>query len=77
LIAKHQPQLGFVPSVCPETWCLGLDELWRAGLATAAFDLGAPADRIRTTGRGFLLPLGLPAGAINNALLAAVRVSGQ
>jgi hypothetical protein len=47
--------------------------LWRAGLRVAAFDTGAPAERIRRTGRGFLLPLGLPAGAINDTLLNAAR----
>ncbi len=71
LIMAQRAQLGFVPSICPETWCLGLGDLWRAGLPVAAFDIGAPAERIQRTGRGFLLPLGLAAGAINNALVAA------
>ena len=66
------PSLALLPSVWPETWYFGLTELWRAGLSVAAFDFGAPAERIRRTGRGFLLPLGLPPRAINNALLAAV-----
>jgi hypothetical protein len=43
----------------------------------AAFDFGAPAARIRDTGRGFLLPLGLPPRGINNALVAAVGLSGH
>ena len=59
----------------PETWCLSLAEAWQAGLAVAAFDVGAQAERIRGTGRGFLLPLGLPAGSVNNALLAACGLS--
>ena len=37
-----------------------------------AFDLGAQAERIRRTGRGWLLPLGLPPPAINNACLRCV-----
>jgi hypothetical protein len=41
----------------------------------AAFDIGAPAERIRGTGRGFLLPLGLPAHAINSALMAVIGLS--
>jgi len=60
-----------LPSVVPETWCHTLTEAWSAGLQVAAFDLGAQAERIRAGGRGFLLPLGLSAGAINDALLAA------
>jgi GT2 family glycosyltransferase len=71
LIARQNAQLGFVASICPETWCLSLGDMWRAGLRAAAFDIGAPAERIRHTGRGILLPLGLSPSAINNALLAA------
>jgi len=73
LIAQQNAGLGFVPSICPETWCLSLGNIWRAGLLAAAFDTGAPAERIRRTGRGVLLPLGLSASAINNTLIAAMR----
>lgn len=61
--------LAFIPSIWPETWCFTLSEAWRAGLYTLAFDLGAQAERIRASGRGALLPLGLPAGRINDVLL--------
>ncbi len=71
LIAMQRASLGFLPSIWPETWSLGLSELWRGTLPVAAFDLGAPAERIRRTGRGILLTPGLPSYAINNALVAA------
>jgi glycosyltransferase involved in cell wall biosynthesis len=71
LIIAQRAAMGFVPSIWPETWCLSLGDIWRAGLPAAAFDIGAPAERIRHTGKGFLLPLGLSASAINNALVAA------
>ena len=64
-----------LPSIFPETWCLSLAEAWHAGLRVVAFDIGAQAERIRQTGRGILLPLGLPAHAINNALLAAAGLA--
>ena len=73
LIRAQNAALAFLPSISPETWCLTLTELWRAGLRAAAFDIGAPADRIRRTGRGFLLPLGMRAHAINDALSDAAR----
>lgn len=73
LIEAQRAALALLPSIWPETWCLGLTELWRAGLRVAAFDIGAPAERIRQTGRGFLLPLGLAPRAINDALLNAAR----
>jgi hypothetical protein len=77
LIAAQRASLGFVPSICPETWCLGLGDLWRAGLRAAAFDIGAPAERIRRTQGGIVLPLGLSANAINNRLVAAIRAAGH
>jgi glycosyltransferase involved in cell wall biosynthesis len=73
LIRAQNAALALLPSIWPETWCLGLTELWRAGLRVAAFDIGAPAERIRRTGRGFLLPLGLSPPRINDALLNAAR----
>ena len=74
LIRRQRAALGFLPSVWPETWCFAQSEMWRAGLRVAAFDIGAPAERIRAApGRGLLLPLGLPPAAINNALLAAAH----
>jgi glycosyltransferase involved in cell wall biosynthesis len=75
LIVEQKARLGFIASICPETWCLSLGDIWRAGLRAAAFDIGAPAERIRSTGRGILLPLGLSASAINNTLVAAMRTA--
>jgi glycosyltransferase involved in cell wall biosynthesis len=73
LIRAQKAALALLPSIWPETWCLGLTELWRAGLRVAAFDIGAPAERIRRTGRGFLLPLNLAPAAINDTLLKWAR----
>jgi len=75
-VLRQDADLGFLPSIAPETWCLGLTELWLAGLYVAAFEIGAPAERIRNTGRGFLLPPHLPPGAINNALVNVMASSG-
>jgi glycosyltransferase involved in cell wall biosynthesis len=77
LIKAQRATIAWLPSIFPETWCLSLAEAWRAGLSVAAFDIGAPAERIRRTGRGILLPLGLPSHAINNALIAAAGLSRQ
>ncbi|MGI4978363.1 MAG: glycosyltransferase [Janthinobacterium lividum] len=78
VLARRQgAQFGFVPSVWPETWCYALSELWRAGLDVAAFALGAQAERIRNAGHGLLLPPGLPAGQVNDALLRAALDAGR
>jgi hypothetical protein len=70
VIAGLRADLAFIPSIWPETWCFTLSEAWRAGLYTLAFDLGAQAERIIATGRGAVLPLGLPAARINDLLLS-------
>lgn len=71
LLRAQSAHLAFLPSIWPETWGFTLGLAWRAGLHAAVFDIGAMAARIRATGHGIVLPLGLPAGAINNALLRA------
>ena len=77
LIRAQDPHLAWIPSLWPETWCFTLGHAWRAGLSVAAFDIGAPAERIRRTRRGWLLPLGLTPPAINNALLALRGIAGD
>ncbi len=69
LIRAQGADLAFLPSVWPETWCFALTDVWKAGLDAAVFDIGVPAARVRRTGRGWVLPLGLPAPRLNQALL--------
>jgi glycosyltransferase involved in cell wall biosynthesis len=57
LLARHGIGLVVTPSIWPETFGLVLSEAWLAGLPVAAFDLGAPAERIREHGGGWLAPL--------------------
>jgi GT2 family glycosyltransferase len=70
LIARQQAALAWLPSIWPETWCYTLTEAWQAGLDVLAFDIGAPAERIRRTGRGWVCPLGISAAALNDRMLA-------
>jgi glycosyltransferase involved in cell wall biosynthesis len=70
LLHSLQADLAFLPSIWPETWCFALSEAWSAGLYAIAFDLGAQAARLRKTGRGAVLPLGMPAPRINDWLLS-------
>ncbi len=76
LVRAQFAQLAWQPSIWPETWCFTLGVAWRAGLRVAAFDIGAPAERIRRTGRGWVMPLGLPAPAVNTALLGFAAPAG-
>jgi len=70
LIRKQQAELGFLPALWPETWSYCLSQMWQAGLDVVAFDIGTPAERIRRSGRGSLLPLGLSPAAACQALIA-------
>jgi GT2 family glycosyltransferase/glycosyltransferase involved in cell wall biosynthesis len=77
LIRAQQADFALLPSVTPETWCFTLTEAWRAGLDVAAFDFGAQAERIRRTGRGWLLPPGINSAALNDRLLAIAQQTGH
>ena len=70
LIRQQAARIALVPSVCPETWCYTLSLAWQAGLQAVAFDLGAPAERIRDSNGGTLLPVGLEPAQINDQLIA-------
>ncbi|MGC8470340.1 MAG: glycosyltransferase [Acetobacteraceae bacterium] len=74
LVREQEADLAFLPSLWPETWSYALGIAWRAGLAAAVFDIGAPAERVRARGGGFVLPLGLSGAALNRALLALAGV---
>ncbi|MBV1838021.1 glycosyltransferase [Acetobacter estunensis] len=76
LIRAQQADYSFIPSVWPETWCLALGVAWRAGLPVAAFDLGAVAERIRRTGRGHILPLGVSLQRLNVILTTLCQRPG-
>ena len=69
LLRREQPDVAWLPSVWPETWCYTLDHMLSAGLPVAAFNLGAIAERLRTREGGVLLPLGLEPHRINDRLL--------
>jgi GT2 family glycosyltransferase len=74
LIRAQSAHVAFLPSIWPETWCYALSDVWKADLSAVVFDIGTPAERIRQSGRGWLLPLGLPPAAVNDALLSlAIR----
>ena len=69
LIRQQRAAFAFLPSIWPETWCFALSDAWAAGLDAAVFDIGTPAERVRHSGRGWVLPLGLPPARVNEALL--------
>jgi len=75
LLRREQPDVAWLPSVWPETWCYTLDYALGAGLPVLAFDLGAIAERLRAAGVGTLVPLELPPARVNDRLLQLAGVS--
>lgn len=59
LIRAQVPDFGFLPSIWPETWSYTLSQMWNANLPVVAFDIGAPAERIRATGGGLVVPVNI------------------
>ncbi|MGD7070395.1 glycosyltransferase [Acetobacter sp. AAB5] len=73
LIHAVDADIALLPSVWPETWCFALGDIWKAGLHVVAFDLGAPAERIRSTGLGSVVPFGISIQELNKKLLEKGR----
>lgn len=69
LLLRERPDVIFLASVWPETWCYVLDEALASGLPIVAFDMGAVGDRLRAAGVGRLLSSDAAAAHINNELL--------
>ncbi len=57
LLNKHRIGLVVLPSTTPESFGLTLSESWLAGIPAVVFDHGAMAERIRTHGGGFIVPI--------------------
>ncbi|HLZ98170.1 MAG TPA: glycosyltransferase, partial [Steroidobacteraceae bacterium] len=69
LLRREQPDIAFLPSVWPETWCYAFDEAVAVGLPVVAFELGAIAERMREMAAGAILQLGEKPRRINDRLL--------
>jgi glycosyltransferase involved in cell wall biosynthesis len=69
LLESLRCHCAFFASVWPETFSYTLSIAFQAGLFPIAFDLGAPAGRIRAAGTGHLIPLTTNATALNQELL--------
>ena len=72
LVRAQRADVAFLPSIWPETWCFALGHAWQAGLPAIVFDLGTPAMRVRESGWGWVLPLGLQPEAVNDWMLRLV-----
>ena len=80
LVGRISADLVLLPAIWPETYAYALTLALRTGLPVAAFDLGAPGERLRTYSNGHLLPYALASdpAACNDRLLAIdITASGR
>lgn len=68
LIERHGVNVGFFPSICPETFSYVAEEMMTMRLPVLAFDLGAPGERIAVYERGLVIPVDEP-----SRILAAIE----
>lgn len=47
------PDVGLIPTICPETYCHTLTECWAAGVPVVGSNLGAVGERILESGAGW------------------------
>lgn len=59
LLDDAAPHVVFLPAIWPETWSFVLTTVLRRGLPVVAFDIGAPAERLRRLARGRILDVEL------------------
>lgn len=72
-IASIRPDYSLMLSVWPETYSYVTSESWAAGLPVICFDLGAPAERVRAQGGGFVIPLTYDVRTVNDEILRLAR----
>ena len=55
LLAQYNVSLVLIPSIWPETYSYTTTEAMQSGYPVMCFSLGAPADRVKRTGGGWIL----------------------
>jgi GT2 family glycosyltransferase/glycosyltransferase involved in cell wall biosynthesis len=60
LITAQAADFAFLSALWPETWSYILTAFWDAHLPVVAFDIGAPAERIKRRRGGIVVPLNMP-----------------
>ncbi|HZP11113.1 MAG TPA: glycosyltransferase [Nevskiaceae bacterium] len=73
LLRREAPDVVFLPSIWPETWCYTLSHSLASGLPVAAFDIGAIAERLRAEQKGTLFRPGMSPREINDRLIDLAR----
>ncbi|NHO30608.1 glycosyltransferase [Acetobacter farinalis] len=76
LTEKYAIDWFFLPSLWPETWSYVLTHIWTSNRAAIVYDIGAPAERIKQSGGGLVIPLHTPLHALIAVLMAPYNYTG-
>jgi GT2 family glycosyltransferase len=77
LIDREEPDILWLPSVWPETWCYTLDHALQTGLPVVSFDLGAIAERLASVDGALRLPLTTTPARINDVFLEMTQCEAE
>ncbi|HZB90955.1 MAG TPA: glycosyltransferase, partial [Stellaceae bacterium] len=69
LLRREAPNIVFIPSIVPETWCYALSHAIHSGLPTIGFDRGAIGERLSAAANGIVIPVATDAANLNHRLL--------
>ncbi|MFA5871107.1 MAG: glycosyltransferase [Parcubacteria group bacterium] len=56
LAQRYEVDIFFIPSICPETFSYTTEEIMQMDYPLAVFDLGAPAERVKSYKKGVIIP---------------------
>jgi glycosyltransferase involved in cell wall biosynthesis len=56
LVVQHQIDLFLIPSICPETFSYTTQEIMMMQMPLMVFDVGAPAERVKSYEKGYIVP---------------------
>jgi glycosyltransferase involved in cell wall biosynthesis len=68
LLERHNVNICFLPSICPETFSYVTSELMQLNMPICCFDLGAPAERVQNYELGYIISEINPAAALKEIL---------
>jgi glycosyltransferase involved in cell wall biosynthesis len=56
LVIQHGIDLFMIPSICPETFSYTTQEIMMMQMPLMVFDIGAPAERVKSYEKGYIIP---------------------
>lgn len=74
ILEKHGVNIGFFPSICPETFSYVAEEMMEMGLPVVTLDIGAPGERVARYARGCVIHSETPDAVLHQIVAHYLRV---